>query len=279
MNNDLNVAVTAGLDKSRSVAQINQDIQKIEAQLKKLKLQATLEKGKSISEIQSQINALNKQKRNLYVDLKIRQKDLKRQYRQAIANIHTQPLNVDVNTAAAQSQMTGLTNSVKTTTSETVTLADSLKKALSNTGLVISSQTALQLVRKAAQEATEAVKEYDKYATNLSIITGGSKESSYETIADLSEKSFDFKVDVSELEGAYETLLRTGKAAGELDDYLKSTVFLSKVGFEDVDTSAENLVTIGNAFKLQSDEIENVVSSLLLLIRLQIRLRESYPRQ
>ena len=265
MNNNLNVAVTAGLDKSRSVAQINQDIQKIEAQLKKLKLQATLEKGKSISEIQSQINALNKQKRNLYVDLKIRQKDLKRQYRQAIANIHTQPLNVDVNTAAAQSQMTGLTNSVKTTTSETVTLADSLKKALSNTGLVISSQTALQLVRKAAQEATEAVKEYDKYATNLSIITGGSKESSYETIADLSEKSFDFKVDVSELEGAYETLLRTGKAAGELDDYLKSTVFLSKVGFEDMDTSAENLVTIGNAFKLQSDEIENVVSSLVAL--------------
>lgn len=265
MNNDLNVAVTAGLDKSRSVAQINQDIQKIEAQLKKLKLQATLEKEKSISEIQSQINALNKQKRNLYVDLKIRQKDLKRQYRQAIANIHTQPLNVDVNTAAAQSQMTGLTNSVKTTTSETVTLADSLKKALSNTGLVISSQTALQLVRKAAQEATETVKEYDKYATNLSIITGGSKESSYETIADLSEKSFDFKVDVSELEGAYETLLRTGKAAGELDDYLKSTVFLSKVGFEDMDTSAENLVTIGNAFKLQSDEIENVVSSLVAL--------------
>lgn len=265
MNNDLNVAVTAGLDKSRSVAQINQDIQKIEAQLKKLKLQATLEKGKSISEIQSQINALNKQKRNLYVDLKIRQKDLKRQYRQAIANIHTQPLNVDVNTAAAQSQMTGLTNSVKTTTSETVTLADSLKKALSNTGLVISSQTALQLVRKAAQEATEAVKEYDKYATNLSIITGGSKESSYETIADLSEKSFDFKVDISELENAYETLLRTGKAAGGLDDYLKSTVFPSKVGFEDMDKSAENLVTIGNAFKLQSDEIENVVSSLVAL--------------
>lgn len=264
-NNNLNVTVTAGLDKPRSVIQINQDIQKIEAQLKKLKLQAALDKGKSIAQIQNQINALNRQRRNLYIDLKIRQKDLKRQYKQAVSKIQTQTLNVDVNTASAQSQMTGLTNSVKTTTSETVTLADSLKKALSNTGLVISSQTALQLVRKAAQEATEAVREYDKYATNLSIITGGSKESSYETIADLSEKSFDFKVDISELENAYETLLRTGKAAGELDDYLKSTVFLSKTGFEDMDTSAENLVTIGNAFKLQSDEIENVVSSLVAL--------------
>ncbi len=265
MTNNLNVAVTAGLDKTKSVAQINQDIQKIEAQLKKLKLQATLEKGKSISEIQSQISALNKQKRNLYVDLKIRQKDLKRQYKQVIANIQAQSLNVDVNTNTAQKQISGLGNIIKSTTNATNTLSGALKGTLSETGLAISAQQALQLVRKAAQEATAAIKEYDKYATNLSIITGGSKESSYETIADLSEKSFDFKVDVSELENAYETLLRTGKAAGELDDYLKSTVFLSKVGFEDMDTSAENLVTIGNAFKLQSDEIDNVVSSLVAL--------------
>lgn len=265
MTNNLNVAVTAGLDKTKSVAQINQDIQKIEAQLKKLKLQATLEKGKSISEIQSQISALNKQKRNLYVDLKIRQKDLKRQYKQVIANIRAQSLNVDVNTNTAQKQISGLGNTIKSTTNATNTLSGALKGTLSETGLAISAQQALQLVRKATQEATAAVKEYDKYATNLSIITGGSKESSYETIADLSEKSFDFKVDVSELENAYETLLRTGKAAGELDDYLKSTVFLSKVGFEDMDTSAENLVTIGNAFKLQSDEIDNVVSSLVAL--------------
>lgn len=218
------------------------------------------------AEIQKQITALNKQKRELYVDLKLRKSDLKKEYKQVIDQMQAQkPLNVSVNTSNAQKQMSGLTNSVKATTSETVTLGNSLRNTLSETGLVVSAQQALQLVRKAAQEATAAVKEYDRYATNLSIITGSSKESSYETIADLSEKSFDFKVDISELENAYETLLRTGKAAGELDDYLKSTVFLSKVGFEDMDKSAENLVTIGNAFKLQSDEIENVVSSLVAL--------------
>lgn len=263
--NNLNVTVTAGLDKTKSVAQINQDIQKIKAQLKKLELQATLEKGKSISEIQSQISALNKQKRNLYVDLKIRQKDLKRQYRQAIANIHTQPLNVDVNTAAAQSQMTGLTNSVKTTTSETVTLADSLKKALSNTGLVISSQTALQLVRKAAQEATAAVKEYDDMSKNLQIITGQSKESVREMISDLADKSLDYKVDISDLEKAQETLLRTGKSIEDVNYLLKDTVMLAKTGFMDTDNAAESLVTIANAYNYEADEMEKVISKFLAL--------------
>lgn len=262
--NNLNVSVTAGLDKPKSVAQINNDILKIEGQLRKLKLQAQLD-GKVTAELQQQIAALNRQKRNLYIDLKLRKNDLKRQYKQAIAQVQTQPLNVAVSTANAQKQMSGFSNTIKATKNETETLGGALQAALRNTGLVVSSQTALQLVRKAAQEATEAVKEYDKYATNLSIITNGTRADSDNIIADLSEKSFEFKVDISELENAYETLLRTGKAAGELDDYLKSTVFLSKIGFEDMETSASNLVTIGNAFKLQSDEIENVVSSLVAL--------------
>lgn len=262
--NNLNVSVTAGLDKPKTIAKINRELLEVEKQLRTLQLQIKID-GKANAEIQQQIAALNRQKKQLYVDLKIRKSDLKRQYKQAIAQVQTQPLNVAVSTANAQKQMTSFNNSLKVTRGETETLGSALQAALRNTGLVISSQTALQLVRKAAQEATEAVKEYDKYATNLSIITNGTRADSDNIIADLSEKSFEFKVDISELENAYETLLRTGKAAGELDDYLKSTVFLSKIGFEDMETSASNLVTIGNAFKLQSDEIENVVSSLVAL--------------
>lgn len=264
-DNQLNIKITAGLDTKDSVTRINADIKKIEGQLKQLKLQAKLDNSKTNAEIQKQITALNKQKRQLYVDLKIRQKDLKKQYKQAVSQIDQKPVEIEVKTNNAQKQLSGLSNSVKSANNETVTLGNTLNKTLNNIGLVVSAQTALNTIRKAAQEATEAVKEYDKYATNLSMITGGSRESSNKTIADLSEKSFDFKVDISELEGAYETLLRTGKAAEEIDDYLKSTVYLSKIGFENMDVSAENLVTIANAYKLPSDEIENVVSKLSAL--------------
>lgn len=264
-DNQLNIKITAGLDTKDSVTRINADIKKIEGQLKQLRLQAKLDNSKTNAEIQKQITALNKQKRQLYVDLKIRQKDLKKQYKHAVSQIDQKPVEIEVKTNNAQKQLSGLSNSVKSANNETVSLGNTLNKTLNNIGLVVSAQTALNTIRRAAQEATEAVKEYDKYATNLSMITGGSRESSNKTIADLSEKSFDFKVDISELEGAYETLLRTGKAAEEIDDYLKSTVYLSKIGFENTDVSAENLVTIANAYKLPSDEIENVVSKLSAL--------------
>ena len=265
MLNNLNISVTAGLNKPKSIETINQDIKKIEGQIKKLKLQATLDKGKSTAEIQKQIKVLNEQKRNLYIDLKLRKKDLKSQYKQAIASIQAQPLNVDVNTATAQNQMSGLTNSVKATTSETVTLASSLKTALTNSGLVISSQTALQLVRKAAQEATAAVKEYDDMSKNLQIITGQSKESVREMMSDLADKSLDYKVDISDLEKAQETLLRTGKSVEDVNYLMKDTVMLAKTGFMDTDDAAESLVTIANAYKYEADEMENVISKFLAL--------------
>lgn len=95
--NNLGLSVTAGLDKPKSVAQINNDLKKIEGQLKKLALQVKID-GRANAEIQKQISELNKQKRNLYVDLKLRQKDLKRQYKQIISQTQAQaqPLTINI---------------------------------------------------------------------------------------------------------------------------------------------------------------------------------------
>lgn len=261
MANSLNVAVTAGLDKQRSVTQINEDIKKIEGQLKQLKLQAGLDKTKT-AEINKQIEALNKQRKNLYVDLKIRKNSIKNELRNIQQQANT-TLNID--TGNAQRQINSTTDAVRNASNETVTLANRLKGALNNAGLVISSQTALQYVRKAANEATEAVKEYDKYVTNLSVITGGSRSDSDKLIGDLAEKSLDFKVDISDLEGAEETLLRTGKTIDETNKYLENTVYLSKLGFQDMGDSASQLVTIGNAYEYTADEMSDVVDKFVKL--------------
>lgn len=261
-NNNLGVSVTAGLDKPKSVTQINNDILKIEGQLKKLKLQAKID-GKSNAEIQKQISALNKQKRNLYVDLKLRQKDLKKQYKQAVAEINQKPIDVTVNTKNAQNQLSGLNNSVKTAKSETVTLGNTLTKTLNNIGLVVSAQTALNTIRKAAQEATDAVKEYDSYAKNLKIITN--KDDVSDLIADYAKKSLDMKVDVSEYEQASEVILRAGKNIKESAEYTETAIKLAKTGFIEADQSASNLIVVANAFDISADKLKNLTDVLLSL--------------
>lgn len=264
-NNQLNIKITAGLDLQGSVTRINADIKKLESQLKQLKLQARLDNNKTNAEIQKQITALNKQKRQLYVDLKIRQKDLKKQYKQAVSQINQKPIEIEVKTNNSQKQLSGLNNSIKATNNETITLGNTLTKTLNNIGLVVSAQTALNTIRKAAQEATEAVKEYDQMSTNLQIITGQSSDSVNTMIAELADKSLDYKVDISDLEKAQETLLRTGKSVEDVNYLLKDTIMLAKTGFMDTDDAAESLVTIANSYNYEADEMENVISKFLAL--------------
>lgn len=264
-NNQLNIKITAGLDLQGSVTRINADIKKLESQLKQLKLQAKLDNNKTNAEIQKQITALNKQKRQLYVDLKIRQKDLKKQYKQAVSQINQKTIEIEVKTNNSQKQLSGLNNSIKAANNETITLGNTLTKTLNNIGLVVSAQTALNTIRKAAQEATEAVKEYDKMSTNLQIITGQSKEAVNTMISNLADKSLNYNVDISDLEKAQETLLRTGKSVEDVNYLLKDTIMLAKTGFMDTDDAAESLVTIANAYNYEADEMENVVSKFLAL--------------
>lgn len=261
-NNELQVVITAGLDEKRSIAKINRDIEVIEKKLKNLKLQASLDSSKSKAEIQKQIENLNKQKKKLYVDLQLRKDTLKKQYQELQKENN---LSLNVNTSNAEKNIKNVTNTITNTTTETAKLGVTLKNTLSDFGLAVSARTALELIRKAASEALDAVKEYDSYVTNLSVINGGSRESSSQFLGDLSEKSLEFKVDVSSLESAAETLLRTGKSIEETNKYLENTVYLSKLGFQDMDTSASQLVTIGNAYGYTADEMAAVVDKFTKL--------------
>lgn len=259
---NLGVSVTAGLNREKSIAQINADIKQIEKRIDKIKLQITLDKNKSNEALQKEIKKLNETKRQLYVDLKLRKDELKKQY-QEIQKESNLALNVD--TAKAQKNIAATTNEIRLTREETESLANSLVKAFGNIGIVISAQTAFQLIRRASKEAIEAIKEYDSYITNLSIITNETRERSAKLLSDLTETSFEYKIDVGDVEKATETLLRAGKNTKELQEYLKDTIYLSKLGFQDSADSAKSLVTIGNAYKLEASEMENVVSKLLAL--------------
>lgn len=258
---NLEIQISARLDKQQSVQNINKDIAKIEKQLKQLKLMLSVSKD-SRSEIEKEITNLSKKKRQLFVDLKLRKDALKAEYK-ALQSQNNMTLDID--TANAVKNVNTTTNAVRATKNETLSLADGLKNALNNMGLVISAQTALQIVRHAARDALDAIKEYDSYVTNLSVISGGSRESSNQLLGDLAEKSLEFKVDVSSLESAAETLLRTGKSIEETNKYLENTVYLSKLGFQDMDTSASQLVTIGNAYGYTADEMAAVVDKFTKL--------------
>lgn len=260
MNNELEILVSADLDKNKSITAINKSIEKLEKKIQKLKLTATLDNGKSKTEIQKQIELLNKQRKKLYVDLQLRKDTLKKQYKELQKESN---FTLNVNTTTAEKNIRNVSDTITGATNESVTFGLALKNALSNAGLVMSAQRALNLVRRAINEATKSIKEYDEYTKNLKIITN--KDDVSDLIADYATKSINMKINISEYESASEVILRAGKNLAESTEYTESAIKLAKTGFIETDTAAENLITIANSYDLTADKLKNVTDALLTL--------------
>lgn len=262
MSDELEIIVSTQLevDKQKSITQINSDIKKIEEKLRKLKLTATLDNVKSKTEIQKEIETLNKQRKKLYVDLQLRKDSLKKQYKEIEKESN---FTLSVNTSNAEKSIRNVSNTITSTTNESITLGLALKNAFSNAGLIMTSQRALSVVRRAINEVTQAVKEYNEYTKNLKIISN--KDDVSDLIAGYATKSIDMKVDISEYEQASEVILRAGKNLAESAEYTETAIKLAKTGFIETDTAAENLVVIANSYDLTADKLKNVTDALLTL--------------
>lgn len=256
--NELKILISADLDQNKSVTAINKSIKELEKKIQKLKLQATIDNEKSKSAISKEIEKLNKQKRQLYVDLNLRKDALKKQYRELEKESN---LSLNVDTTTAQRQIKNVSHAMGDTKNETIGLGLALKNAFSNAGLVISAQSALNLVRQAANEAIKAIKEYDEYAKNLKIITN--KDDVSDLIADYATKSIDMKINISEYEQASEVILRAGKNLAESAEYTDTAIKLAKTGFIETDAAAENLIVIANSYDLTADKLKNITDALL----------------
>ena len=259
-NNELNIEIRAELDIEKSIAKINADLEKIEEQIKELEVNVSLNKGDSLKKINNQIEELNKQKQDLTAELKLNQDALKKQYKEIQNN---NEISLDIETDKASKQLSGISGNISSVNAETMGLAHSFKSAFANMGLALSTESILRTIKQLEEEATEAVKLYDKMSTNLKIITGKSDVSVL--IGSYAEKALDMKVDISEYEKASEVILRAGKNLEESNQYTETAIKLSKTGFINADDSAENLLVIANAYDLTADKLESVTDALLTL--------------
>lgn len=232
-NDGLKIVVS--LDVKKSIEKINADLANIEKQIKELEIKATLNKGESLKNINQQIDELNRQKQDLTAELKLNTEKLEKQY----SDIQRKnDMSVNIKTDKASKQISGIGGNISSVNNQTMELADSLKSAFANMGLALSTESIFRAIKELAAEATEAVKEYDRMSTNLKIITGKSDVS--DMIADYADKSISMGVSVDDYEKSAEIILRSGKSVEESNQFIEKSLQLSKTGFIDAESSAEN---------------------------------------
>ena len=271
---DNRIEIVASLDIPASISQINKDLVKVQEALNKLIVSAQLDKKtekdikaltQSLIQLQRITNQLEKQK----IDLTPKDDNLSKileelaQLRASVDEIRNKELVI--NTAQTETSLDHVGDELNNVKNSADVAGKSLKEMLSDVGINLSAYQTLRLIREAIKEIGDAVDDYNKYHTNLRIITGEPDNVVDEMLAGYTEESIKLGIDISEYQNAAEAILRTGKNAAETNMILKDSAVLSKTGFIDSEKAANNLITIANAYDMEAESIENVVDKLLSL--------------
>lgn len=272
--NDTVITLSAELDVQASLATINKNIEEIQGKLNKLIISAKLDKQttkeiKSLTQSLTQLQRITEQLQNKNISVVPKDEGINKildkldQLNTSIESLRGS--NLDIDTSVTENNLVSVDNDLKNVKGTAEETGKSLKEMLSSVGIHMSAYQALRLLKQAIQEVGDAVDDYNKYHTNLRIITGEDNAAVDKMLEGYTEESLKLGVDISEYESAAEAILRTGKNAAETNEYLKQSVVLSKTGFIDSEKAASNLITIANAYNLEADAIENVTDKILSL--------------
>ena len=272
--NDTVITLSAELDVQASLATINKNIEEIQGKLNKLIISAKLDKQttkeiKSLTQSLTQLQRITEQLQNKNISVVPKDEGINKildkldQLNTSIESLRSK--NLDIDTNVTENNLVSVDNDLKNVKGTAEETGKSLKEMLSSVGIHMSAYQALRLLKQAIQEVGDAVDDYNKYHTNLRIITGEDNATVDKMLEGYTEESLKLGVDISEYESAAEAILRTGKNAAETNMILKDSVVLSKTGFIDSEKAANNLITIANAYNMEADAIENVTDKILSL--------------
>lgn len=272
--NDTSITLSAELDIQESIATINKNIKTIEGKLNKLIVSAKLDKQtvkeiKSLTQSLTQLQRITEQLQNKNISISPKDDGINKildkldQLNTSITTLKENNLVID--TKQTENNLVSIDDSLKDVKGASEDAGKSLKDMLSSAGINISTYQAIRLLKQAIKEVGDAVDDYNKYHTNLRIITGADNSAVDRMLEGYTEESIKLGVDISEYESAAEAILRTGKNAAETNMILKDSVVLSKTGFIDSEKAANNLITIANAYNMEADAIENVTDKILSL--------------
>lgn len=271
---NITITATAEWDFEESAKKLNKGLKKIEKKLNSISVKAKLDE-KTNTELQNLIQKLNKvknlanqiQKKGIKLNTSSNSTDKilseLKSIKQNVNDLNNK--SIDVDTKKAENNIDNLNDSLKGVENSADGAGNRLKKAFHDIGISMGTREALEYLKKLLSDISSAVNDFDKYSTELKIVTNQPDSVVNDMLADYAETSINLGVDIEDVEKAGVEILRAGKNAEDTNKILKDSIILSKTGFIESGAAAEALITTANAYDITADSIENINDKLLAL--------------
>ena len=193
---------------------------------------------KTNTEIQNLIQKLNKlkklgsqlEKKGISLNTKTDSSDkvlsALQDIRQTINEINSKSINVD--TKSTTNNIENLSDSLESIGKSADGAGNKLKNMLKDIGISMGTREALEYLKKLLTDISSAVNDFDKYSTEIKIVTNQPDSIVNDMLADYAETSINLGVDIDDVEKAGVAILRAGKNAEDTNKILKDSIMLSK---------------------------------------------------
>lgn len=179
--------------------------------------------------------------------------------------------NIDVSISsdkvdeAAQS-MNKLTSATKNTNSVFGKLRNTISDTFSTGKLAMTGYLAvLNEIRKASKNASQAIEDVDKAITDLSIVSGMTREATAGLVKDYNKFAQDLKSTTTEVTSAADAWLRAGKKMSEAKDLIQDSVMLSKLGQISSSEATEDLLATMNGYNMSAEELRKALDTMVAI--------------
>lgn len=171
----------------------------------------------------------------------------------------------NLNSGNASKDIDKINSSIKAARTNTQTFGQTLKNALNIGSAAAVTSQGIRLVRQAANEATEAIKDFDAAITDIRTVTGNSYSAASGMVKQYNQVGQALGSTTKEVSNSAVTWLRQGKTAQEANSLIYKSMMLSKISFIDSADAATYLTSALNGYKIAVDGAAGVLDKVAKL--------------
>lgn len=123
----------------------------------------------------------------------------------------------------------------------------------------------LNEINKAAKKAKDAITDYNKAITDLSIATNMNREQTAKLVTGYNNYAKKLASTTTQVTSAADDWLRAGKTMEEAEELIRDSIMLSKLGQLDSSVSTEDLLAVMNGYDMSVKELNSALDTMVAI--------------
>lgn len=179
-----------------------------------------------------------------------------------LKQLNNKNIKINADSGNAQKNINAINAGMKSAQQTASTFGSTLKKSLNIGSAATITATGFRLIRSAAKDAGEAVKDFDDAILKLRMATNDSYNNAQSLVRSYNEMGKTLGATTTEVSDSADAWLRQGNSIKDTNLLIKDSMMLSKIANLDAADSTKYLTSAMKGYKIAVEDVSKIVDKL-----------------